>query len=73
MGGLAKEMNAVNYLSPRSWLATSNLLLGFFFFLGLSVTSSLGPLSFLSYRMFTWLGMEGLVQLQQDLNPEPSF
>ncbi|KAI5662420.1 hypothetical protein M9H77_21743 [Catharanthus roseus] len=28
------EINAVNYLSHRSWLATSHFVLGFFFFVG---------------------------------------
>ncbi|MFS7955051.1 Photosystem II CP43 reaction center protein [Helianthus anomalus] len=28
------EINAVNYVSPRSWLATSHFVLGFFFFVG---------------------------------------
>uniref|UniRef100_A0A1Y3BZQ8 Putative photosystem antenna protein-like protein n=1 Tax=Helianthus annuus TaxID=4232 RepID=A0A1Y3BZQ8_HELAN len=31
---LATEINAVNYVSPRSWLATSHFVLGFFFFVG---------------------------------------
>ncbi|PVH47815.1 hypothetical protein PAHAL_4G159600 [Panicum hallii] len=34
MGGVATEINAVNYVSPRSWLATSHFVLGFFFFVG---------------------------------------
>ncbi|CAN6454791.1 unnamed protein product [Victoria cruziana] len=34
MGGVAKEINAVNYVSPRSWLAISHFVLGFFFFVG---------------------------------------
>ncbi|CAN6476645.1 unnamed protein product [Victoria cruziana] len=34
MGGVAKEINAVNYVSPKSWLATSDFVLGFFFFVG---------------------------------------
>ncbi|KAL5644930.1 hypothetical protein ACJX0J_000614 [Zea mays] len=32
VGGVATEINAVNYVSPRSWLATSHFVLGFFFF-----------------------------------------
>ncbi|KAI5020686.1 hypothetical protein ZWY2020_045574 [Hordeum vulgare] len=28
------EINAVNYVSPRSWLSTSHFVLGFFFFVG---------------------------------------
>ena len=28
------EINAVNYVSPRSWLATSHFVLGFFLFVG---------------------------------------
>jgi photosystem II CP43 chlorophyll apoprotein len=31
MGGVATKINAVNYVSPRSWLATSHFVLGFFF------------------------------------------
>jgi photosystem II CP43 chlorophyll apoprotein len=34
VGGVATEINAVNYVSPRSWLATSHFCLGFFFFVG---------------------------------------
>ncbi|KAL0532846.1 hypothetical protein IC582_030947 [Cucumis melo] len=33
-GGVATEINAVNYVSPRSWLATSHFVLGFFLFVG---------------------------------------
>ncbi|KAF3622456.1 hypothetical protein FXO37_32333 [Capsicum annuum] len=33
-GGVATEINVVNYVSPRSWLATSHFVLGFFFFVG---------------------------------------
>ncbi|CAF2379904.1 unnamed protein product [Brassica napus] len=32
--GLATEINAVNYVSPRSWLSTSHFVLGFFLFVG---------------------------------------
>jgi photosystem II CP43 chlorophyll apoprotein len=32
VGGVATEINAVNYVNPRSWLATSHYVLGFFFF-----------------------------------------
>ncbi|CAN1869198.1 Photosystem II CP43 reaction center protein [Linum perenne] len=32
VGGVATEINAVNYVSPRSWLATSHFVLGFFLF-----------------------------------------
>ncbi|CAN4101499.1 unnamed protein product [Withania somnifera] len=32
VGGVATEINVVNYISPRSWLATSHFVLGFFFF-----------------------------------------
>lgn len=32
VGGVATEVNAINYVSPRSWLATSHFCLGFFFF-----------------------------------------
>ena len=34
VGGVATEINAVNYVSPRSWLATSHFVLGFFLFIG---------------------------------------
>ena len=34
VGGVATEINGVNYVSPRSWLATSHFCLGFFFFVG---------------------------------------
>jgi photosystem II CP43 chlorophyll apoprotein len=34
VGGVATEINAVNFVSPRSWLATSHFCLGFFFFVG---------------------------------------
>jgi photosystem II CP43 chlorophyll apoprotein len=34
VGGVATEINTVNYVSPRSWLATSHFVLGFFLFVG---------------------------------------
>ncbi|KAK9204838.1 hypothetical protein WN943_015102 [Citrus x changshan-huyou] len=34
VGGVATEINTVNYASPRTWLATSHFVLGFFFFVG---------------------------------------
>ncbi|KAH9780835.1 photosystem II CP43 reaction center protein [Citrus sinensis] len=34
VGGVATEINAVNYVSPRTWLSTSHFVLGFFFFVG---------------------------------------
>ena len=34
VGGVATEINAVNYVSPRSWLATSHFSLAFLFFVG---------------------------------------
>jgi len=34
VGGVATEINAVNYVSPRSWLATSHFVPGFFLFVG---------------------------------------
>ncbi|KAL5645248.1 hypothetical protein ACJX0J_003607, partial [Zea mays] len=34
VGGVATEINAVNYVSPRSWLATSHFVLGFLLFCG---------------------------------------
>ncbi|MFQ6649095.1 hypothetical protein Gotur_022484 [Gossypium turneri] len=33
-GGVATEINAINYVSPRSWLAASHFVLGFFLFVG---------------------------------------
>lgn len=47
VGGVATEVNAINYVSPRSWLACSHFCLGFFFFVAhlyftkLRVTKSL--------------------------------
>ncbi|KAH0652965.1 hypothetical protein KY289_030643 [Solanum tuberosum] len=32
VGGVVTEINVVNYVSPRIWLATSHFVLGFFFF-----------------------------------------
>jgi len=32
VGGVATEINSVNYVNPRSWLSTSHFVLGFFFF-----------------------------------------
>jgi len=34
VGGVATEINAVNFVSPRAWLATSHFVLGFFFLVG---------------------------------------
>jgi len=34
VGGVATEINSFNYVSPRSWLATSHFVLGFFLFVG---------------------------------------
>ena len=34
VGGVATEINSVNYVSPRAWLATSHFVLGFFFLIG---------------------------------------
>jgi photosystem II CP43 chlorophyll apoprotein len=31
VGGVATEINSVNYCSPRSWLTCSHFILGFFF------------------------------------------
>ncbi|KAL9419562.1 hypothetical protein AB3S75_037346 [Citrus x aurantiifolia] len=31
VGGVATEINAINYVPPRTWLATSHFVLGFFF------------------------------------------
>ena len=33
VGGVATEINAVNFVNPRTWLATSHFCLGFFFFI----------------------------------------
>jgi photosystem II CP43 chlorophyll apoprotein len=32
--GSLTEINIVNYVSPRSWLATSHFVIGFLFFVG---------------------------------------
>merc|ERR1712008_171407 len=34
VGGVATEINSVNYVSPRSWLCCSHFFLGFFFLIG---------------------------------------
>lgn len=34
VGGVATEVNSVNYVSPRSWLTTSHFFLGFFMWVG---------------------------------------
>lgn len=34
VGGVATEINAVNFVNPRSWLSTSHFVLAFFFFVG---------------------------------------
>ena len=34
VGGVATEMNGINYVSTRSWLATSHFCLAFFLFVG---------------------------------------
>jgi photosystem II CP43 chlorophyll apoprotein len=34
VGGVATEINSVNYVSPRSWLTCSHFFLGFFFIVG---------------------------------------
>ncbi|KAM0931991.1 Photosystem II CP43 reaction center protein [Dioscorea sansibarensis] len=45
VGGVATEINAVNYVSPRSWLATSHFVLGFFLFVGHLWHAGRGPCS----------------------------
>jgi photosystem II CP43 chlorophyll apoprotein len=34
VGGVAIEINAINYVSLQNWLSTSHFVLGFFFFVG---------------------------------------
>jgi len=34
VGGVATEINSVNYVSPRAWLACFHFLMGFFFLVG---------------------------------------
>jgi photosystem II CP43 chlorophyll apoprotein len=34
VGGVATEINSVNYVSPRSWLTCSHFFLGFFLWVG---------------------------------------
>jgi photosystem II CP43 chlorophyll apoprotein len=34
VGGVATEINSVNYVSPRSWLTSAHYILGFFFLVG---------------------------------------
>ncbi|MEB3356636.1 MAG: photosystem II reaction center protein CP43 [Synechococcales bacterium] len=34
VGGVATEVNSINFVSPRSWLSTSHFVLGFFFLVG---------------------------------------
>jgi photosystem II CP43 chlorophyll apoprotein len=34
VGGVATEINSVNYVSPRTWLTTSHFFLGFFMWVG---------------------------------------
>ena len=39
VGGLATEINSINYVSPRSWLTCSHWVLGFFVLVGHSQAS----------------------------------
>ena len=34
VGGVATEMNSINYVSPRSWLTSSHWTLGYFILVG---------------------------------------
>jgi photosystem II CP43 chlorophyll apoprotein len=34
VGGVATEINSVNYVSPRSWLTCSHFVLGWFLLVG---------------------------------------
>jgi len=34
VSGVVTNINAVNYISPKSWLATFHFVLGFFLFVG---------------------------------------
>lgn len=34
VGGVATEINTINYVSPRAWLASSHFILGFFLLIG---------------------------------------
>ena len=34
VGGVATEINSVNFVSPRSWLTCSHFFLGFAFYIG---------------------------------------
>lgn len=34
VGGVTTEINTINFVSPRTWLAAHNFILGFFFFIG---------------------------------------
>lgn len=43
VGGVATEINSINYLSLRSWLTSAHWFLGYFMFVGPLVTRREGP------------------------------
>ncbi|GFP83085.1 photosystem ii cp43 reaction center protein [Phtheirospermum japonicum] len=63
VGGIATEINAVNYVSPKSWLATSHFVLGdkFLFHFRDSCTLIPSSLATLGKTSFPELGPKGSV------------